>query len=96
MASSEIAIVEVGRACRRARPDAERAGRRLLEGVFLAKLDRQLLEDAAELTSEALRSLDAIHLASALALEPDEFLTYDRRLLVAAAEAGLTVASPGA
>ena len=43
-----------------------------------------------------LRTLDAIHLATALRVRPDALLAYDRRLLGAAAAAGLSVASPGA
>jgi predicted nucleic acid-binding protein len=41
------------------------------------------------------RTLDAIHLASALHVDADELLAYDTRLLAAAAEHGLLVASPG-
>lgn len=50
----------------------------------------------------ALRSLGAIHLATAQVLEAElggatvTFVTYDKRLLAAASAAGLTVASPGA
>ena len=42
-----------------------------------------------------LRSLDAIHLASALLLEADVVLTYDKRLAAACIEGGLAVAAPG-
>jgi predicted nucleic acid-binding protein len=97
LGSSEIALVEVVRACKRAgAPTVERAARRLVSGAFLVRVDRALLERAAELTSGRLRSLDAIHLASALHVRPDELIAYDRRLLEAAAGAGLTVSSPGA
>jgi predicted nucleic acid-binding protein len=40
------------------------------------------------------RTLDAIHLASALRIEADELLAYDHRLLAAATEHNLTVANP--
>ncbi len=45
-----------------------------------------------------LRTLDAIHLASALDMGADleAFVTYDARLAAAARDAGLTVVSPGA
>lgn len=45
-----------------------------------------------------LRSLDAIHLASALSMgsELDALITYDVRLADAARAAGLTVVTPGA
>jgi predicted nucleic acid-binding protein len=41
------------------------------------------------------RTLDAIHLASALLIDADELIAYDRRLAAAAAERGMVVASPG-
>lgn len=53
-----------------------------------------LLRQARGLASATLRTLDAIHLASALRLEADELLAYDRRLLDAARNLGLAVASP--
>jgi predicted nucleic acid-binding protein len=43
-----------------------------------------------------LRTLDAIHLASALEVGADEMIVYDRRLADAARANGLTVTSPGA
>jgi uncharacterized protein len=52
---------------------------------------------AAELPGPRLRSLDALHLASALSLDPDleTFVSYDARLVTAAGAAGLAVAQPG-
>jgi predicted nucleic acid-binding protein len=96
--SSAIAIVEVARAAKLGDPHPATLAeaRRILEETDLVVVDRALLEHAAELTSRRIRSLDAIHLATALFVEPDEFVAYDERLLDAAAEAGLTVASPGA
>lgn len=47
-------------------------------------------------THAPLRSNDAIHLATALRLGVDEFLTYDRELATAARNAGLRVVAPGA
>jgi hypothetical protein len=41
-------------------------------------------------------SLDAIHLESALRIEADELLAYDRRLVEATSHHGIRVASPGA
>jgi predicted nucleic acid-binding protein len=54
----------------------------------VVELDQRLAEDAAELASRRdLRSLDAIHLASALVLPRDELVvaTWDKRLHAAAA-----------
>jgi predicted nucleic acid-binding protein len=56
------------------------------------EVDQRLVEDAAELAIEReLRSLDALHLASALMLPRDglAFATWDRRLHAAAAACGL-------
>jgi uncharacterized protein len=55
-----------------------------------------LLHVAAGLASRAVTTLDAIHLASALRIEADELVAYDRRLAAAAAAHRLAVASPGA
>jgi len=46
-------------------------------------------------TSREIRTLDAIHLATALYVEADELVAYDRRLLEAAGGQGMTIASPG-
>jgi hypothetical protein len=42
------------------------------------------------------RTLDAVHLASALRIEADALVACDRRLIAAAATRGLDVTSPGA
>ena len=57
-----------------------------------------ILDRAAQLPEPTLRSLDAIHLATALDLgsSVDILLTYDRVLIEAARAASLTTASPGA
>lgn len=62
----------------------------------LIELDAATARFAGELEPAALRSLDAIHLASALAVadELEAFITYDSRLADAARNAGLTVVTP--
>lgn len=54
-------------------------------------------DEAARLGSPQVRALDAIHLATALAIGDDdlEFITYDDRLADAARAEGLTVVQPG-
>lgn len=61
----------------------------------LVRLDERLLDAAGDLTVE-MRSLDAIHVASALALGSDlgALVTYDQRMDSAARELGIPVASP--
>jgi predicted nucleic acid-binding protein len=96
--SSALAQVEVVRACRRIDERLVGRGRAVLAVVDFVPLDDSVLEAAAEVAALGLRSLDALHLASALALDPDldTFVAYDRRLLAAAGTAGLVVAHPGA
>jgi uncharacterized protein len=95
--SSSLVLVEVIRAARRQGAGAERKARAILNGLDLMPMSRQLLNQAAVLPFEV-RSLDAIHLASAIQLGGalDVFVAYDKRLLVAAEQAGLPVESPGA
>ncbi len=74
---------------------AERA-QPLLEPLELIVLDRPLLDVAADLEGDHLRSLDAIHVAAAQSLgdDLDELITYDRRMADAARALGLPVAAP--
>ena len=71
-------------------------------GLLLAGLDTiPLVEHVADLAqatgSATLRTLDAIHLASASSVRDEltAFCCYDRRLLDAAGDAGLPVHAPG-
>ncbi|MDO4259331.1 MAG: type II toxin-antitoxin system VapC family toxin [Actinomycetaceae bacterium] len=66
----------------------------LLDGVSLAALDRATFQGAAFLPMPFLRTLDALHLESALRLHADAILTYDRRMSEAAEILGLNVISP--
>jgi predicted nucleic acid-binding protein len=95
--SSALARVEVLWAVRmQDAPITERA-RRVLARIRLLRLDDALLDAAAALDPTVLRSLDAIHLASAQAVgsDLDCVITYDRRMSDAAGELGLHVRSPG-
>lgn len=97
LATSRIALVEVLRATAIADPRAEVAAeaQRLLESCLLVDVSDGLLRAAAELASLKVRTLDAIHLASATRIDADEMLVYDRHLRRAARGAGLAVAHPG-
>jgi len=66
----------------------------VLAAINLVDLARDDLMVAAALPGR-LRSADAIHLATAIRLRADIFVAYDRELVAAAEEAGLSVASPG-
>jgi len=97
LATSRVAVVEVSRATALANPSQEVREEvdTLLSSCMLVAVSAQLLRSARKLAGATVRTLDAIHLATALRIEADELLAYDRRLLAAAAEHGLTVASPG-
>jgi len=101
--SSEIAIVELMRAARRAplvdpRLDGEllaQGSAELLESVALLPVEHDVLLRAAGLEEPFLRALDAIHIASALVLdELDAFVSYDERQSAAARIAGLRTTAP--
>jgi uncharacterized protein len=93
-----VAVVEVARAAKVANPGRESAERAelVLGWCTLIALDGALLGHAARLADHRLGTLGAIHLASALRVEPDELVAYDRRLLEAAEAVGLHAVSPGA
>lgn len=96
LVSSAVAIVEVPRAVALANPSpaALADAWRQLDGTVLLQLDDERLRRAAAMRPPRLRALDAIHLACAIEVAPDEFVAYDRCLLDAAAQAGLAVLSP--
>jgi hypothetical protein len=96
VAASDLVRVEVIRAVARADPAGVPRARTLLAGVDLVPVSRDLLETAADLGPPSLRSLDAVHLATALGLGSalDAFVVYDERLARAATEAGLPVVAP--
>ena len=104
LVTCELALTEVPRAIHRAargapRLAAELIGRTadLLEGVGLVPLWRDSLIGAGALQAPALRTLDAIHIRSALGLVPiDAFVSYDERQAAAARLAGLRTVMPGA
>lgn len=105
LVSSELVLTEIPRAVHRAVAQEpklpldlllERAGE-LIDALALRPLDRALLAAAGALAEPALRALDAIHVASAVDLDPIEaFVTYDDRQAAAARLAGLRTMAPGA
>lgn len=62
--------------------------------IELFDVDAGLFTDAAMMPGANLRSLEALHVASALTVSSDAVLTYDTRVLLAARSAGLVVESP--
>lgn len=98
LATSRIALVEVPRATGLANPgpEVQEEVERLLRSCMLIDLSDALLRAAAGHASRAVRTLDSIHIASALRIQADQLLAYDRRLAAAAVAGGLAVVSPGA
>ncbi len=94
--SSELSSIELLRTCRRVDEDAVEGAHLLLGGIDILPIDRAIIERAASLVPTELRSLDAIHLASALSVKASltALVAYDVRLCSAAAQAGIEVVSP--
>jgi predicted nucleic acid-binding protein len=94
--SSALLITEGRRAARRYGELASRRARVGLTAVTLLPIDSPILEAAADLDPPDLRSLDAVHLASALSIGKDlaRFYCYDARLALAAQAVGIEVSQP--
>ena len=75
--------------------DVAQDAQRLLGSCLLVDVDRRVLRLAAEVASREVRTLDAIHVATALRARAAELVAYDPRMLHAAQAQGLSVASPG-
>lgn len=94
--SSELAKVEVVRATRRLDAKVVPTARALLSQLDLIPLSGAMIDDAADAGEPLLRTLDAIHLASALSIRADliAFVAYDTRLVAAAEAAGIEPVGP--
>jgi predicted nucleic acid-binding protein len=94
--SSALLRIEVGRAVARAMPTLLPEARDLLLAFSCIAIDDDIVEGAMNEPDRMLRSLDAIHLATARILAPelDALVTYDDRLVRAAGDAGLVTISP--
>lgn len=96
LVSSKLLAIESRRGVMRNRPARMPAVDVGLAVVTLLDLSDAVVESASRLPDPMLRSLDAIHLATALLIREDidVMLTYDERLAAAAAAHGLRTASP--
>ena len=101
LVSSALLEVEVPRALRRSAPQALVGVPAAVGRLFRLEIDATIRATAAAFVEPTLRSLDAIHLATAHVLANESgatltaFVTYDQRLLASAQAAGLPTASPG-
>ena len=91
MVTSAVSEVEIGRALiRQAAPTlVTRAARELLEHCEIVDLTAEIRIRAIEVRPASVRSLDAIHVATALAAGLNGFASFDARQRVAAEEMGL-------
>ncbi len=96
LVSSALARTEVARALLALGPAAVQRGQQVLGRVDLVRISDRILHEAGSLEPPELRSLDAVHLATALQFgkELGTIVTYDTRMALAAAELGCNVARP--
>ncbi len=95
LVSSALARTEVTRALLLEGPDVVERGEAILERIELIRVTDRVLSLAGRLSPPSLRSLDAIHLATAKLIERVKlFVTYDARLASAARAMKLKVAAP--
>lgn len=94
--SSALARTEVARALLGEGPEGMARGRAVLASVDLIRVSRRVLDAAGELRPADIRSLDAIHLATASQLGSDlgRLVAYDERMVAAAELLGLRTATP--
>ncbi|MBP2321146.1 putative nucleic acid-binding protein [Kibdelosporangium banguiense] len=94
--SSTLLRIEVMRAVTHVMPHAIPDARDLLLAFDYINMDDDIVDAAMNEPDRGLRSLDAIHLATARVLgqELDGLVTYDDRLAKAATDAGFAVISP--
>ena len=93
--SSALATVEVARTARRLGQGAPALVPRVLAGLRLLAIE-PILPAAMQIGGPMLRSLDAIHLATAasIAHELGAVITYDQRMAAEGASLGLNVLAP--
>jgi predicted nucleic acid-binding protein len=94
--SSVLTEIESFRALARYAPEAASRLPAVLDQIDLIDLDQRIRMLARTVTPATVRSLDAIHLGTALHVRSalTSFVTYDKRLLDAAQAVGLPIDSP--
>ncbi len=97
LVSSALARTEVKRAVRHLGEGAIQRADDVLDRMELVRLTNAILDAAGTMEPAELRSLDAIHLATAALLEGSltDLVTYDSRMTTAAQARGWSVTAPG-
>ncbi|HZN20742.1 MAG TPA: type II toxin-antitoxin system VapC family toxin [Micromonosporaceae bacterium] len=102
LVSSTLVEVEVPHALRRAAPQALVGVPSALARLYRLEIDATVRATAATFAEPTLRTLDAVHLATAQLLVAEAgaafeaFVSHDKRLLAAASAVGLPTECPGA
>ena len=96
LVTSALARTEVARALLALGPGAVRRGDEVLRRLQLLRVNDRVLSDAGRLEPAELRSLDAIHLATAqqFGTSLQRVVTYDARMADAARALGWSVSAP--
>lgn len=95
--TSELGRIEVLRAARRAAGSALAEAQAVVADLDLIPLGRGVQDIACDIGDPRLRTLDALHLASAILVRGvlTAFVAYDHRLVSAAQSVGLPTITPG-
>lgn len=102
LVTSQLAVVEVGRALQRiasvsgtaSATSINEAQSEAFTGVVEHEVSGQVIALARRVRPPGLRSLDAIHLVTAMLVDADVVVTYDDRLAEACTQNGLTIERP--
>ncbi|SEB36365.1 Predicted nucleic acid-binding protein, contains PIN domain [Paramicrobacterium humi] len=94
--TSDLARTELMRAVRRIAPDLAVRARQVIDAMHVLSLTTETYDSAARLDPPILRTLDALHLASALEIgsDLDAMIVYDERLSQAAHGYGIPTLAP--
>jgi predicted nucleic acid-binding protein len=97
LTSSVICEVELLRAVSRVEQGRLSEARQLLDEMILLPLTTDIRDRAASIQPPSVRSLDAMHLATALEIQADlhALVSYDNRLVDTARGTGIKAISPG-
>ena len=100
--TSALSRVETKRSLRRAAANGQADAERFeadyeaaLKDIDIVALSQQVLDEAETIGDDSLRSLDAIHVATARLAGADMVVTYDNRMIRACFDAGVMTARPG-